>query len=200
ARRPSMKLPPGLRGQAGVARRRALSRAGLALLGAVVLALGLLMLGERQPRPAVDPGALPVAERADAVPVPIPEPAPMAVADIAGTPAANLGAGDTQATVALPAPAVEAERSGPEPAAGVMLPLAALQPGGEGIYLQLGVFGDAANALALYDRLAAAGMPARIQSRVVLGPFADRRGAERAQAELRRAGAPEGILVPPRPR
>ncbi|CAM5447142.1 SPOR domain-containing protein [Thauera mechernichensis] len=195
-----MNLPPGLRGEAGALRRRALRRAGLALAGAVVLGVLLLAYGERQPRPSAVASALPVA--------PDPERVQTPVADTKVVPDETSGQGAVvERLVDSPAP-VQADASTAiapavpvaEPVAGVLLPLAAVQPGGEGIYLQLGVFGDVSNALAVYERLAEAGMEARIQSRVVVGPFADRRAAERAQAALRKAGEPEGILVPPRSR
>ncbi|HRJ25551.1 MAG TPA: SPOR domain-containing protein [Thauera sp.] len=191
-----MNLPPGLRGEAGALRRRALRRAGLALAGAVVLGVLLLAYGERQPRPSAVASALPVA--------PDPERVQTPVADTKVVPDETSGLGAVvERLVDSPAP-VQADAStaiAPAvPVAGVLLPLAAVQPGGEGIYLQLGVFGDVSNALAVYERLAEAGMEARIQSRVVVGPFADRRAAERAQAALRKAGEPEGILVPPRSR
>lgn len=191
-----MNLPPGLRGEAGALRRRALRRAGLALAGAVVLGVLLLAYGERQPRPSAVASALPVA--------PDPERLQTPVADTKVVPDETSGLGAVVERLVDSPAQVQADAStaiAPAvPVAGVLLPLAAVQPGGEGIYLQLGVFGDVSNALAVYERLAEAGMEARIQSRVVVGPFADRRAAERAQAALRKAGEPEGILVPPRSR
>ncbi|CAM5336017.1 sporulation domain-containing protein [Thauera sp. 28] len=191
-----MNLPPGLRGEAGALRRRALRRAGLALAGAVVLGVLLLAYGERQPRPSAVASALPVA--------PDPERVQTPVADTKVVPDETSGLGAVVERLVDSPAQVQADAStaiAPAvPVAGVLLPLAAVQPGGEGIYLQLGVFGDVSNALAVYERLAEAGMEARIQSRVVVGPFADRRAAERAQAALRKAGEPEGILVPPRSR
>lgn len=191
-----MNLPPGLRGEAGALRRRALRRAGLALAGAVVLGVLLLAYGERQPRPSAVASALPVA--------PDPERVQTPVADTKVVPDETSGLGAVVERLVDSPAQVQADAStaiAPAvPVAGVLLPLAAVQPGGEGIYLQLGVFGDVSNALAVYERLAEAGMEARIQSRVVVGPFADRRAAERAQAALRKAREPEGILVPPRSR
>jgi len=191
-----MNLPPGLRGEAGALRRRALRRAGLALAGAVVLGVLLLAYGERQPRPSAVASALPVA--------PDPERVQTPVADTKVVPDETSGLGAVVERLVDSPAQVQADAStaiAPAvPVAGVLLPLAAVQPGGEGIYLQLGVFGDVSNALAVYERLAEAGVEARIQSRVVVGPFADRRAAERAQAALRKAGEPEGILVPPRSR
>ena len=83
--------------------------------------------------------------------------------------------------------------------AGVLLPHAALRPGGPGYRIQLGVFGDAGNAFKLYEQVAIQGFQAQIQSRVVVGPFADRAAAEKARQALRRAGLGAGVLVLPEP-
>ncbi|MHB1373957.1 MAG: SPOR domain-containing protein, partial [Thauera sp.] len=87
----------------------------------------------------------------------------------------------------------------PVPAAqpGVLLPEASAAALGPGHRVQLGVFGDAANALAVYERAVEAGYDARIQSRVVVGPFADKAAAERAQRKLREAGLGAGVILPP---
>lgn len=66
-----------------------------------------------------------------------------------------------------------------------------------GYRIQLGVFGDPANAALLQSELAGRGLPAQVQSRVVLGPYRDRAAAERARAALRKAGGDAGILLPP---
>ena len=80
---------------------------------------------------------------------------------------------------------------------GVVLPQAALRPGGPGYRIQLGVFGDAGNALKLYEQVAAQGYDGYIQSRVMVGPFTDRAAAEKARQALRRAGVGPGVLVTP---
>ena len=82
---------------------------------------------------------------------------------------------------------------------GLVLPQAALRPRGPGYRIQLGVFGDAGNALKLYEQVAALGYEGHIQSRVMVGPFADRAAAEKARQALRRAGVGQGVLVPPEP-
>ena len=67
---------------------------------------------------------------------------------------AGAPAGMAPASSAV-APAASA---GPDTAAdGVVLPQAALRPGGPGYRIQLGVFGDAGNALKLYEQVAAQG-------------------------------------------
>ena len=67
----------------------------------------------------------------------------------------------------------------------------------DGYRIQLGVFGDPENAIGLAHELNARGLAAGIQSRVVLGPFADRDAAHKAQAALRAAGVEAGMLLPP---
>jgi len=66
-----------------------------------------------------------------------------------------------------------------------------------GYIVQLGVFADPGNADSLSRELAAQGYPARLQSRVVLGPFPDRQAAKAAAESLRRERALDGIIVPP---
>ncbi len=62
--------------------------------------------------------------------------------------------------------------------------------------LQVGVFATPAQAAALQARLSAEGIPSRLETRVVVGPFADRRDALAAQARLRDKGFSAGELIP----
>lgn len=120
---------------------------------------------------------------------------PSVQAPPASPPMADAGAVPSPAVAPAPAPAL-----GDKPEArvdGVLIPAAALAAGGAGYRVQLGVFADAGNALKLYEQLAAEGYPASIQSRVVIGPFADRAAAEKARQDLRRAGVGQGVLVAP---
>lgn len=214
-----MRTAPTLRTAAGAPRRAALLRAGLALCGAMVLTVLALFMDEQAPARTAVPSAPTAAIGAGIVPEPAqPPPAvlvqaqmPVAVAvpsaasaaddapaaDAATTsePVREAGADDTSHALVEP---LAAPLAAAPLAPGVLLPTDALRPAGDGYQLQLGVFGDAGNALVLYERLSAAGFEARIQSRVVLGPFPDRRAAEQAQAALRRSGEPAGILLPPR--
>lgn len=66
---------------------------------------------------------------------------------------------------------------------------------GAAFVVQMGVFGAAGNAQGLHGRLAGAGYPAQTQSRLVAGPFADRKSADAALSKLRRAGSVEGTVV-----
>lgn len=70
-------------------------------------------------------------------------------------------------------------------------------PPGNGYFIQLGVFGALANAESLRQELAAKGASAYLESRVVVGPFPNRKAAEAARTQLRHDGH-SGVLVPPR--
>jgi DedD protein len=57
-----------------------------------------------------------------------------------------------------------------------------------GPHLQAGVFMQAANAQALKSTLEAQGLPVYIESRVHIGPFRDRKEAERMREKLKEMG------------
>ena len=61
--------------------------------------------------------------------------------------------------------------------------------------LQVGVFSNHANAEELVTRLQQAGIPAQIESRVQVGPFASRQEADAARAKLKTLGIDDGMLV-----
>lgn len=61
--------------------------------------------------------------------------------------------------------------------------------------VQVGVFGNHANAEELVTKLQAAGIPAQIESRVQVGPFASRAEADAARAKLKSLGIADGLLV-----
>ena len=63
--------------------------------------------------------------------------------------------------------------------------------------VQVGVFMSPANAQALQQQLAKAGIPAHTETRVQLGPFRDRREAETALAKVKKLGV-NAVLVAPR--
>lgn len=94
----------------------------------------------------------------------------------------------------------EAARGIPEgtrpPQAGAARPLTRPGEGGESRFLvQVGVFGNYANAEDLLQKLQAAGIPAQIESRVQVGPFASRAEADAARVKLRALGIDDGLLV-----
>jgi DedD protein len=61
--------------------------------------------------------------------------------------------------------------------------------------VQVGVFGNLANAEELRTRLENAGVPAHIEARVQVGPFASREEAERAQEKMRAIGVTPGFIT-----
>ncbi|MBK9312477.1 MAG: SPOR domain-containing protein [Rhodocyclaceae bacterium] len=61
--------------------------------------------------------------------------------------------------------------------------------------LQMGVFNNLANAEELKTRLEAAGVPAHIEARVQVGPFASRGEAEQAREKLKSLGMEPGLIV-----
>ncbi len=206
----------------GSPRRAALLRAAAALAAALVL-LVLGLLDRDRPVPsragagAAVGGAAPGA--AASTPPAMPanplsaagKPGPGAPAYEAAVPL-TAGAGQGAACAPPSAPPPSCPTPPPAPACtplpvptakldGVLLPRAAVAPAGSGYLVQLGVFAAPDNALRIYQQAAAAGQPAHIQSRVVLGPFVDREAAERARKRLQAAGAGPGVLIPPeRPR
>lgn len=199
-------------------RNRALKRAGLALAAAGLLLVVALMLEQQGTVPeravagdgqiGVPPAAPVIAIRTPEAPV---QPEPGATRDAqdalpapadAVTPVARAAPLPTPVSGAAPVqPVTPAADAAPEVQAAPIAPPSALPvippAPADGFRIQLGVFGDPANALTLQRELTAKGLPATIQSRVVLGPFTDRAAAEKAQAALRKAGHEAGMLLPP---
>lgn len=66
-----------------------------------------------------------------------------------------------------------------------------------GYLLQVGVFGNAQRAGELHERLLRAGVPARLETRVQVGPFVTRQEAEQARERLKALGI-ESLLLPAR--
>lgn len=64
-----------------------------------------------------------------------------------------------------------------------------------GFSLQMGVFNNVANAEDLRAKLEALGIPASIEARVHVGPFASREEAEAAREKLKALGMESGMLV-----
>jgi DedD protein len=61
--------------------------------------------------------------------------------------------------------------------------------------LQVGVFSNHTNAEELAARLQEAGIPAQVESRVQVGPFASRQEVDAARAKLKTLGIDDGMLV-----
>lgn len=139
-------------------------------------------------------GRAPVAVSANTLAAPISAPAPPS--DVAKAGSAPLGG------TAAPASGPPANEKQPPAAAPSVRPAppppASTRALAQGHIVQLGVFGDPENAAILSQELAAQGYPAHLQSRVVLGPFANRQTAKAAAERLRAERKLEGIVVPPR--
>ena len=105
---------------------------------------------------------------------------------------AGAAASKTAKAAAEPDDTPPAKRARPTPEA------AQLAATKGGYLLQLGVFGVSGNAEAMYAELQRQGVPARLETRVVAGPFPNRKSAEEARERLARAGLVKGIVVPPR--
>lgn len=156
--------------------RRPLRRAAIAAAVAVLIGIGLWLSPAERP-PVRSPA--PPAAAAPALPAP-------SVRDLPQEGVTTVHTGGAQA----PAPVEAAPATPPavpEPVVLVSKPT--------GPVLQLGVFGAQENAERLRDELIRNGFPARLESRVVLGPFPDRSAAEAVQAALQRAGQGAGIVV-----
>jgi cell division septation protein DedD len=200
-----------------VRRRRnaALRGAGGALLAALAILVVALLLEQDDTAapPAAAVGRGPTAEgvRGD-VPVPLAPPVasvPQAVEvehsvlppavvpavvsnppEVVSMPPAQVAVQSEPASAAPPVDEADAVKT-PSPLLG------ARSAPADGYRIQLGVFDDPANAIALQQDLGTRGLHAGIQSRVVLGPYANREAARKAQAALRAAGLETGMLVPP---
>lgn len=90
------------------------------------------------------------------------------------------------------------ERSVPSQTAAAPTPAKPLAQVAEGVkrfLVQVGVFSNHANAEELVTRLHEAGIPAQIESRVQVGPFASRAEADAARVKLKTLGIDDGLLV-----
>ncbi len=136
--------------------------------------------------PAVKPGT--AAPARPLAPAAQPRPAEVAVPSAATpTPAARPAAVPASPPVAGGAVAPAAVQK-PVPVAGA--------ESAQAYVLQFGFFSSVASAEALKARLAQAGVPSQIETRLIVGPFADRREALAAQARLREKGVDSGVLLP----
>lgn len=157
-------------------------------------------------RPVLRPGSQSVVAAPSAEPARKHEAAPAAVAPVA--PSAPQPRVAAAPSVVAPAPApAPASAGAPKPAQVVAAPMPAPAApvakvpavSGEtsGAYaVQVGVFTSAAQAEALRSRLLADGIPAQLETRVVVGPFNERRDAVAAQNRLKEKGFSAGELIP----
>jgi len=112
---------------------------------------------------------------------------------LSGSPRLVLG-GDSAATDGKPTPP-PAPAAATAPAPKTALAKAAPAPVKDGYLVQLGVFSAPGNAQALVDKVDALGIPAHIESRVVVGPFKDRAEADAARKQIAQSGLGKGMVV-----
>jgi DedD protein len=197
-------------------KQRALRRLAIALglIAAAIVGLALLdrytAISRRppEPRPAGEPP--PIAALPEPAPVPpapestrppepaMPPPPPPVVGEEPAAPApqpAPPRRGDQPAEeTAGAAPARQASRSEPSAAAAAKpspphpTPPATQPERVKGFVVQTGVFSATENALALQTRLKEQGIPAFLETRVVVGPFRNRAEAEAARKRVRELG------------
>lgn len=196
-------------------RKRALQRAGVAALAALVLLIGVLIADDgREPESATAPTSELPVRAADIAPA-LAAPTEDKGAEDKGADSADAAkAGQDSIAVQTDAMADEqraAAEASEAQAPAAASPVAAATPASttpaspapaaalpDGYLVQLGVFGAMENAEALRASIAALGLPVRIEGRVVVGPFRDKAAADAAQGRLRREGGAVGFVVPPR--
>lgn len=117
---------------------------------------------------------------------------------------AMLRPGEPAAAVRKPEPAREIARVLPpqqarerheDQPAPASRPIARAMESARQFVLQMGVFNNVANAEELRAKLELAGVPAQIEARVQVGPFASREDAEQAREKLRALGMDPGLIV-----
>jgi len=136
----------------------------------------------QSPAPSTQPPAAPLAT----APTP-PTPAP------SSPPAAQQSAAPRAAPQSTPSP--PAAKPGEPAAAKPAQPPTAAEPAAQrGFVVQVGIFTSPQNARALEKSLAAKGIRARIETRVVVGPFQDRAEADAVVAQLKEMGL-QGMVL-----
>ena len=118
-------------------------------------------------------------------------------------PAANAGQSVVEPThpaisvaAESPAPVTEVSSAAPLPSASVRAssPKRAAARSDTAYVVQVGVFNSPANAQALQNQLRHAGIAARLETRVQIGPFKDKHEADKAMARTKKLGI-NAILV-----
>lgn len=203
-------------------RKKALLR--LAVAGVVTAAAlgGLWWLDQssseqKKPPAAVAPAPIVPAPQAEA---PAPETEVAATAPEDAEPATETTAQPDQAVPAPgkkvmeapPPPRVDNNLTRPARAPSALLPsqtppiprrvaeamplMQAASAPGQGFVVQLGVFSNPDNARELVEKLKKQGIRAHLEARVQLGPFLNRKEAERAQSEMRKLGYNALVTLP----
>ena len=152
-----------------------------------------------RPQPSLPPAEAPVPPD-DQAAADLPPPPPPDVDEEPITPAERHAI--PAASTTKRAPAAE-PTAGATPAASVSTPsqqqaitprTAAPAEPRQGFVVQLGLFTSVENAQSLYARLKQQGIPAFLETRVVVGPFRDHAEADAAQRKLRALGV-SGVIV-----
>jgi DedD protein len=132
------------------------------------------------------------------VSVPAPhEPSQALIAPPAPPPEPAAAAPGTTAPEPPPPPVVVNEPDTPPIPAAAPRPPTGAAIDNPAYLVQAGVFTSPANAQSLQQRLAKAGIRAKVETRVQLGPYKDRLEAEQALARLKKLGV-NAVMVPAR--
>lgn len=194
------------------------------LLGALVIFDGFFVKMEKAPKriASVEAPIKPI-EKPAVVEEPVAVEQATEAADSTSEPAAEperteTPTGRAERPLTVPATARSATMRSGEPAAAPRKPQAAKEvarvlPPAEGtsapasrpiaravefarqFLVQVGVFGNLANAEELRAKLENAGVPAHIEARVQVGPFATRQEAEQAREKMKTLGVEPGIIM-----
>lgn len=105
-----------------------------------------------------------------------------------------VGKGGEPSIAAKAVPAMQTPAAKPMPVEAPPL----VRPAAGGFVVQVGVFSNLGNAEELRKKLVEAGIPAQIEARVHVGPFARQAEAAAAQKKLKSLGMEPGILLSPR--
>ncbi|MCL2590399.1 MAG: SPOR domain-containing protein [Betaproteobacteria bacterium] len=190
-------------------RQTALKRAGLAVAAALALLLAVLWFGDSD-QPSNSLNVVPEQHSVSALKTNtavLPEPSPTAINKPVGV-SAPAATEAEHTPSAIPAQAAEAAPStapplgsskkadastddSPKVAKVPAKPISLL----DGYFVQLGVFNDTENVDRVFENVTALGMPAHIQSHIVVGPFRNKREAEAARNRLKDIA--EGTVLPP---
>ena len=167
------------------ARRRLL--AAVLLIGVAIG--GLALMEHRRQRPTIIPPPHEPSQALIAPPSPVSPAEPVRADRPEPPPPPQVVNNEKPAATAKPAAALPSAKA---KIAAKPAPMPA-----KAYVVQVGVFMSPANAQALQQQLARAGIPAHTETRVQLGPFKDRREAETALAKVKKLGV-DAMLVAPR--
>jgi DedD protein len=167
------------------------------IIAAILIGLaigGLAAVDRYRDRPA---GAVPPHEPSQALittPAPEAETAPVRPDQAASAPPPPPPKIVNNETLAPPPRTAVAAPAPSEAAAKTSLAEPCTPVPGKGYLVQVGIFNSPANAQALQKQLQRAGIEAHLETRVQLGPFKDKRDADKALARARKLGV-DAVLV-----